>query len=61
MNGDDSGDDNPLKGFYAYKNTFDEDTVWMAIPRHGMSIAPLRTHLAYQCSSHVHQHNQPVP
>ncbi|KAH7079043.1 hypothetical protein BKA63DRAFT_531767 [Paraphoma chrysanthemicola] len=34
MNGDDSGDENSLKGFYAYKNTFDEDTIWMDIPRH---------------------------
>lgn len=33
MNGDDSGDENSLKGFYAYKNTFDEDTIWMDIPR----------------------------
>jgi hypothetical protein len=37
MNGDDSGDENSLKGFYAYKNTFDEDTIWMDIPRNGMS------------------------
>jgi hypothetical protein len=36
MNGDDSGDEHSLKGFYAYKNTFDEDTIWMDIPRHGM-------------------------
>jgi hypothetical protein len=35
MNGDDSGDENSLKGFYAYKNTFDEDTIWMDIPRNG--------------------------
>lgn len=34
MNGDESGDENSLKGFYAYKNTFDEDTIWMDIPRH---------------------------
>lgn len=33
MNGDDSGDENSLKGFYAYKNTFDDDTIWMDIPR----------------------------
>lgn len=33
MNGDDSGDENSLKGFYAYKNTFDEDATWMDIPR----------------------------
>jgi hypothetical protein len=35
MNGDDSGDENSLKGFYAYKNTFNEDTIWMDIPRNG--------------------------
>ncbi|KAF2823445.1 hypothetical protein CC86DRAFT_67681 [Ophiobolus disseminans] len=33
MNGDDSGDENSLKGFYAYKNTFNEDTIWMDIPK----------------------------
>ncbi|KAL5119473.1 hypothetical protein ACEQ8H_002538 [Pleosporales sp. CAS-2024a] len=33
MNGDETGDENSLKGFYAYKNTFDEDTIWMDIPR----------------------------
>lgn len=35
MNGDDSGDDNSLKGFYAYRNTFDEETIWLDIPRSG--------------------------
>ncbi|KAF7672307.1 c6 zinc finger domain-containing protein [Alternaria burnsii] len=34
MNGEDSGDENSLKGFYAYKNTFDEDAIWMDIPKH---------------------------
>ncbi|KAL5392955.1 hypothetical protein PMIN03_005865 [Paraphaeosphaeria minitans] len=33
MNGEDSGDDNSLKGFYAYRNTFDEETIWLDIPR----------------------------
>lgn len=34
--GDDSpGNDRNLKGFYAYKNTFDEDNVWLEIPKHG--------------------------
>ncbi|KAJ4293072.1 hypothetical protein N0V90_008354 [Kalmusia sp. IMI 367209] len=33
MNGDDSGEDNSLKGFYAYRNTFDEETIWLDIPR----------------------------
>ncbi|KAF1951690.1 hypothetical protein CC80DRAFT_553061 [Byssothecium circinans] len=33
MNGDDSGDENTLKGFYAYKNTFDDDTIWAEIPK----------------------------
>jgi len=32
--GDDSGDENTLKGFYAYKNTFDDETVWLDIPQH---------------------------
>jgi hypothetical protein len=35
MNGEDSGDENSLKGFYAYKNTFDENAIWMDIPKHG--------------------------
>jgi len=25
-----------LKGFYSYKNTFDKDSVWLDIPKHGM-------------------------
>ncbi|KAF1841519.1 uncharacterized protein K460DRAFT_379591 [Cucurbitaria berberidis CBS 394.84] len=33
MNGDDSGDENSLKGFYAYKNTFEDNTIWMDIPK----------------------------
>ncbi|KAF1964863.1 hypothetical protein BU23DRAFT_546898 [Bimuria novae-zelandiae CBS 107.79] len=33
MNGEDSGDDNSLKGFYAYRNTFDDETIWLDIPR----------------------------
>lgn len=35
MNGEDSGDENSLKGFYAYKNTFDDDAIWMDIPKNG--------------------------
>lgn len=35
MNGDDSGDENSLKGFYTYKNTFEDDTIWLDIPRNG--------------------------
>jgi hypothetical protein len=35
MNGEESGDENSLKGFYAYKNTFEDDTIWMDIPRNG--------------------------
>ncbi|KAF2184749.1 hypothetical protein K469DRAFT_727009 [Zopfia rhizophila CBS 207.26] len=33
MNGDDSSDENTLKGFYAYKNTFNDETVWLDIPK----------------------------
>lgn len=36
MNGDDSSDERTLKGFYAYKNTFDDDTVWLETPNVGM-------------------------
>lgn len=24
-----------LKGFYSYKNTFEKDSVWLDIPKHG--------------------------
>ncbi|ORY19877.1 hypothetical protein BCR34DRAFT_670314 [Clohesyomyces aquaticus] len=34
MNGEDSSDENTLKGFYAYKNTFDDETIWLDIPKH---------------------------
>ncbi|KAF2270802.1 hypothetical protein CC78DRAFT_610863 [Lojkania enalia] len=34
MNGEDTSEKNALRGFYAYKNTFDEDTVWLDIPKH---------------------------
>ena len=40
MNGDDSGDEDTLKGFYAYKNTFDDETVWVDIPQHGKLYVP---------------------
>ncbi|KZM19632.1 uncharacterized protein EKO05_0004372 [Ascochyta rabiei] len=33
MNGEDSGDENSLKGFYSYKNTFEDDAIWLDIPR----------------------------
>jgi hypothetical protein len=35
MNGDDSGDENSLKGFYSYKNTFEDDAIWLDIPKNG--------------------------
>lgn len=25
-----------LNGFYSYKNTFDKDSVWLDVPKHGM-------------------------
>ena len=27
-----------LKGFFSYKNTFDKDSVWLDIPKHGMCL-----------------------
>lgn len=27
-----------LRGFYSYKNTFDKDSVWLDIPKHGMVV-----------------------
>jgi hypothetical protein len=35
MNGDDSGDENSLKGFYSNKNTFEDDAIWLDIPKNG--------------------------
>ncbi|OJJ47037.1 hypothetical protein ASPZODRAFT_15721 [Penicilliopsis zonata CBS 506.65] len=32
--GDQAGDRGSLNGFYSYKNTFDEDSVWLEIPKH---------------------------
>nr|BAI44811.1 Zn(II)2Cys6-domain containing protein [Alternaria alternata] len=34
LNGEDPGDANPLKGYYAYRNTFDRDAIWVDIPKH---------------------------
>lgn len=31
-----SGGRGNLRGFYSYKNTFDKDSVWLDIPKHGM-------------------------
>lgn len=28
-----------LKGFYSYKNTFDEDSVWLEIPKQGVFLS----------------------
>lgn len=33
-----------LRGFYSYKNTFGEDSVWLEIPKNGMRWS--RTELA---------------
>ncbi|RYO45100.1 hypothetical protein AA0116_g13473 [Alternaria tenuissima] len=33
MNGEDSTAEKSLKGFYAYKNTFDKDAMWVDIPK----------------------------
>jgi hypothetical protein len=27
-----------LKGFYSYKNTFDKDSIWLDIPKHGKAL-----------------------
>ena len=31
-----SGDRGTLRGFYSYKNTFDENSVWLEIPKQGV-------------------------
>lgn len=33
MNGGDLRDESSMKGFYAYKDTFNEDMIWMDIPK----------------------------
>lgn len=33
--GDTTGNRGNLRGFYSYKNTFDEDSVWLEIPKQG--------------------------
>lgn len=33
MNNDEGNDENNLKGFYAYKNTFGDESVWLDIPK----------------------------
>ena len=60
MNGDDSGDENSLKGFYAYKNTFDDDAIWIDIPKNGKLqrydfIASLPTNTTYKSPSSTPQ------
>jgi hypothetical protein len=60
MNGDDSGDENSLKGFYAYKNTFDEDTIWMDIPRNGMLLCEMLICSPLIYASHLHQHHKSI-
>lgn len=36
-----------LSGFYSYKDTFDEDSVWLEIPKHSMYYAPLLYSILY--------------
>jgi hypothetical protein len=36
MNGDQT-EENTLRGFYAYKNTFDREVIWLDTPKDGMS------------------------
>jgi hypothetical protein len=63
MNGDEWADENTLKGFYAYKNTFDDETVWLDIPKHGELYVP---YVSYKPSnhasrSHLYQHHESIP
>jgi len=60
MNGDDSGDEKSLKGFYAYKNTFDEDTIWMDIPRNGMFMFKAHYCPLLILSSNIHKHHKSI-
>ena len=43
----DADSNNSLSGFYAYKNTFDEDSVWLDIPR--QSESPILFRMAFAC------------
>jgi len=36
MNGGGASDESNLKGFYAYKNTFNGESVWLDIPKQGI-------------------------
>ena len=36
MNGNEEESASSLKGFYAYKNTFDEASIWVDIPKQGL-------------------------
>lgn len=58
MNGDDSGDENSLKGFYAYKNTFDDDTIWMNIPKNGMTMCEVAQCILLNRLSDFHKYNK---
>lgn len=60
MNGDDSGDENSLKGFYSYKNTFEDDAIWLDIPKNGRWLCWEIALLSNMICSHVHQHNKPL-
>lgn len=42
---DPTGGRGTLKGFYSYKNTFDEDSVWLDIPKHGTGTPPRESDL----------------
>lgn len=55
-NEDGSAADQNLGSFYAYRNTFDEDSVWLDIPRQSRFILIfLRVSLA-EPFSHLHQY-----
>ena len=35
MNQDDADETDSLKSFYAYKNSFEKDSIWVKIPKRG--------------------------
>lgn len=53
-----SADGRNLNSFYAYKNTFDSDSVWLDIPKNGKSLNEcVPREMLIGVSSNVRQHS----
>jgi hypothetical protein len=50
-----------LNGFYSYKNTFDKDSVWLDVPKHGrIEIVSTGGMFLLILSSHLRRQLRPV-